>query len=60
MALFGVGWPVEGTFHLPMVLAVENKVFLKARGHPDQVPYIVVWKDLVVNPPPWVNPLYYP
>ncbi|XP_006895047.1 PREDICTED: probable G-protein coupled receptor 82 [Elephantulus edwardii] len=25
-------------------------------GHPDQQPYIIVWQDLVQNPPPWVKP----
>jgi hypothetical protein len=37
----------RGFFLLSIVLAVEDKVFQKA----DQVCYIVVWKDLVTNPP---------
>ncbi|XP_060222455.1 uncharacterized protein LOC132647100 isoform X3 [Meriones unguiculatus] len=57
---FNVGWPPEGTFHLPTVLAVEDKVFQKACGHPDQVPYIVVWKNLVTHPPPWIKPFLIP
>ena len=48
-------WPPEGTIHLPTVLAVEDKVFQKAQGHPEQVPYITVWKDLVAKPPLWVK-----
>lgn len=57
---FRVKWLVEGTFHFPMVLVVENKVFQKARENPDQVPYIVVWKHLFVNPPPWVKSFLLP
>ena len=26
-------------------------------GHPDQVPYVMVWQDLVENPPKWLKPL---
>lgn len=43
-----------------MVLAVENKVFQKAGKYPDQVPYIVVWKDLVTSLPPWVKSFLLP
>ena len=25
-------------------------------GHPDQTPYILVWQDLVENPPAWLRP----
>jgi hypothetical protein len=47
---FDFGWPLEGTFHLPTVLVVEDKIFQKAQGHPDQVPYIEVRKDLTIKP----------
>lgn len=57
---FGVGWPPEGMFHLPTVLAVEDRVFQKTQGHPEQLPYIVVWKDLVANPPPWMRSFLLP
>lgn len=43
-----------------MVLAVEDKVFRKAQVHPDQGPYIIVWKDLVTSPPPWVKSFLFP
>ena len=26
-------------------------------GHLDQVPYVMVWQDLVENPPKWLKPL---
>lgn len=42
-----IGWPAEGTFHLPTVLATEERIFQKAHGHPD--PYIVVWKNLLTT-----------
>ena len=44
-----------GIFHLLRVLAVESKVLQKVGDYPDQVPYILVWKDLVTNPLPWVK-----
>uniref|UniRef100_A0A8C9H2J4 Gag protein n=1 Tax=Piliocolobus tephrosceles TaxID=591936 RepID=A0A8C9H2J4_9PRIM len=54
---FGVGWPPEGTFCLPIITKVKTKIFLPGRsGHPDQIPYILVWQDLVENPPPWLTP----
>lgn len=53
---FKVGWPPEGTFDLTVIFAVKHLVFQKPGGHPDQVPYIIVWQDLVQDPPPWVKP----
>ena len=26
------------------------------RGHPDQAPYILVWENLVEDPPVWLKP----
>ena len=54
---FDVGWPREGTFSLPIIRAVREKVLvLGPSGHPDQTPYILVWQDLVENPPAWLRP----
>ena len=54
---FGVGWPSKGTFCLSIITKVKTKIFLPGQsGHPDQIPYILVWQDLVENPPPWVTP----
>ncbi|ERE83902.1 neutral cholesterol ester hydrolase 1-like protein [Cricetulus griseus] len=53
---FGVGWPPEGTFNLSLISAVKRIIFQASGGHPDQVPYIIVWEDLVQNPTPWVRP----
>ena len=54
---FDVGWPQEGTFNLPIILAVREKVLAPGpSGHPDQTPYILVWQDLVENPPAWLRP----
>ena len=50
---FGVGWPQKGTFHLPIVLQVKAGIFRdKPVGHSDQVPYILIWQDMIENPPP--------
>lgn len=53
---FGVGWPPEGSFNLSIIFAVRRIVFQESGGHPDQVPYIAVWQDLVQSPPPWMPP----
>lgn len=57
---FGVGWPPEGTFNLSIIFAVKRIIFQKTGGHPDQVPYIIVWEDLAQSPPPWVRPFSEP
>ncbi|XP_033072348.1 uncharacterized protein LOC117086841 [Trachypithecus francoisi] len=55
--VFGVGWPPEGTFCLPIITKVKTKIFLPGRsGHPDQIPYTLVWQDLVEDPLPWLIP----
>ena len=39
-----VGWPLEGTFSLPVIQAVKEKIMAPdPRGHPDQAPYILAW-----------------
>ena len=53
---FGVGWPPEGAFDLSLIAAVRRIVFQEEGGHPDQIPYIVTWQNLVQFPPPWVKP----
>lgn len=53
---FKVGWPPEGAFNLSLILAVKRIIFQEIGGHPDQIPYISVWQDLVQDPPPWVKP----
>lgn len=52
---FNAEWPEEGTFDLEIIREVERVIFQPHGGHLDQVPYIMVWKDLVENPPPWVK-----
>ena len=50
---FNVGWPQDGTFNLDIILQVKSKVFSPGpHGHPDQVPYIVIWEALAYDPPP--------
>lgn len=53
---FGVGWPREGTFDAELVERIKGIVF-GHHGYPDQVPYIIVWQDLVQDPPPWLRAL---
>lgn len=57
---FSVGWPLEGTFPSPHGIAVVDRVFQKAHRHPDQTLYIVVWKNLISNTPPWIEPFVFP
>ncbi|XP_052591775.1 uncharacterized protein LOC128108761, partial [Peromyscus californicus insignis] len=55
--MMNVGWPREGSFNLSLISQVEGKVFAPSPyGHPDQVPYIAIWRSLVENPFPWVKP----
>ena len=43
-----VRWLPIGGFELQVIKAGEGRVFRPASlGHPDQVPYIVTWKNLV-------------
>ncbi|XP_076414026.1 uncharacterized protein LOC143269967 [Peromyscus maniculatus bairdii] len=56
-----VGWPRQGTFNLSLISQVEGKVFASSpHGHPDQVPYIAMWRLLTTEPPPWVKPFLFP
>lgn len=48
---FNVGWCPEGTFDLAITGAVEEIVFRPWLGHPNQVPYNVIWRDLVEDSP---------
>ncbi|CAD7676209.1 unnamed protein product [Nyctereutes procyonoides] len=58
---FDVGWPQEGTFHLPIILQVKTVIFRdKPDGHSDQVPYILIWQDMIENSPPWLKPFLPP
>jgi hypothetical protein len=43
---------------LKVIKAVEEKVLRPGSlGHPDQVPYIVTWKNLVEDSPSWIKSL---
>lgn len=41
--------------NLALVGAIEVIVFRLPAGHPNQVPYIVVWRDLVKVPTSWIK-----
>ena len=34
---------------------VRDIIFRLRIGHPDQVPYIIVWENIIVHRPPWVT-----
>jgi hypothetical protein len=54
---FQTGWPPEGSFSLPLILAIKRRIFgVGLKSHPDQFPYIIVWEDLVTDPTLWVCP----
>ena len=47
-----VGWPQDGTFNIDCVIQVKERVFdAGLHGHPDQVPYVITWESLVIDPP---------
>ena len=52
-----VGWPQDCTFNTDCILQVKERVFYAGlHGHSDQVPYVITWESLVLDPPPWVAP----
>ena len=54
---FQVGWPPEGTFGLPVIQAVKEEIMAPdPLGHLDQATYILVWENLVEDPPVWLKP----
>ena len=57
---FNVGWPPEGTFDLRTVRRVREIILRPRSRHPDQVPYILVWEDLIVSLTPWIQPFLPP
>ena len=53
---FQVGWPPEGNFQPSIIRAVKEKVMAPDPwGHPSQVPYVMVWQDLIEDPPEWLK-----
>ena len=57
MANLDVGCPQDGTFNIDCILQVKERVFdAGPHGHPDQVPYVITWESLALDPPPWVAP----
>ena len=50
---FGVGWPAEGTFNLPVLFAVQATVY--RAPHPDQIVYIDVWVDIAPDKPGYIQ-----
>ena len=50
---FGVGWPAEGTFDLPVLFAVRATVY--RAPHPDQIVYIDVWVDIAPDKPGYIH-----
>lgn len=56
-----VGWPPKGTLNLPILLQVKQVIFRPGRqGHPDQIPYVLTWQDLIETPPVWLKPFLHP
>lgn len=53
---FQVGWPSDGSFSLRVIQKEKQKGFASPGGHPEKVPYIIVWESLVTDPLPWSRP----
>ena len=46
-----------GTFQPSIIRVVKEKVMAPDPwGHPSQVPYVMVWQDLIEDPPEWLKP----
>lgn len=56
---FQVVWPPERPFNLSLVLKVQSVVFSHP-GHPDQVPYFVAWRYLLINAPYMAEASHFP
>ena len=55
---FHVSWPSEGIFDLGTVHRAQDIIFRLWIRHPDQVPYIIVWENIILRPPSWVKPFF--
>ncbi|XP_073075449.1 uncharacterized protein [Manis javanica] len=54
---FGVGWPAQGSLSLDLIGKIKAIISRPGpEGHPDQLPYILVWENLAENPPSWLEP----
>lgn len=51
---FSVGWPSTGTYDINLCLWVRKVVYGRP-GHPDQMPYIDVWIDILTDQPSWLK-----
>lgn len=50
---FEVGWPAVDSFYAELIKKVKDVIVQSGEpGHPDQQSYILVWSDLIENPPP--------
>ncbi|RWS21003.1 uncharacterized protein B4U80_14926 [Leptotrombidium deliense] len=54
---FGVHWPPEGTTDLSVALRFRIINFGRP-GHPDQMPYIQIWIDILQDNPKWLKPCH--
>lgn len=51
---FNVDWPSTGTYDINLCLGVRQVVYGRP-GHPDQIPYIDVWIDILTDQPSWLK-----
>ena len=55
---FQVGWPPEDTVQPSIIRVVKEKVMAPDPwGHSRQVPYVMVWQDLIEDLPEWLKPV---
>ncbi|XP_037697401.1 uncharacterized protein LOC119538494 isoform X1 [Choloepus didactylus] len=47
-------WPPEGTLNLPIAFQVQRAIYGKPE-HPDQIPYIETWIDVLTDHPKWLK-----
>uniref|UniRef100_A0A5F8GVT4 Core shell protein Gag P30 domain-containing protein n=1 Tax=Monodelphis domestica TaxID=13616 RepID=A0A5F8GVT4_MONDO len=54
---FGCGWLCGGTSQKSIISVVWSWVLLpRPEDHPNQMPYILMWQNLALDPPPWLKP----
>uniref|UniRef100_A0A670I207 CCHC-type domain-containing protein n=1 Tax=Podarcis muralis TaxID=64176 RepID=A0A670I207_PODMU len=51
----GTNWPSQGSYDRSLVASLWANIIKDQGGHPDQIPYIDSWLNVIDNNPPWLK-----
>nr|XP_034953768.1 uncharacterized protein LOC118075709 [Zootoca vivipara] len=51
----GTGWPSEGSFDRYLVGRLWANIIKDKGGHPDQIPFVDSWLNVIIEDPPWLK-----